>query len=133
MRGSEDDRRTFAIIGAAMEYHRILGPGFLEAVYREAFSKELLRREIPFRAEVELPVHYKGERLSTSYRADFVCFDSVIVELKALTQVTGVEEAQVLNYLKATGYTIGLLMNFGARSLQYKRLIFSHRESAGSA
>ena len=133
MRASEDDPRTFAIIGAAMEVHRVLGPGFLEAVYQEAFGKELLRREVPFRAEVELPVYYKGERLSTSYRADFVCFESVIMELKALTQLTGVEVAQVINYLKATGYTIGLLMNFGARSLQYKRLVSSHGKSVESA
>ena len=129
----ERDPRTFAIIGAAIEVHRELGAGFLEAVYQEAFARELAKREIPFRAEVELPVFYKGERLSSSYRADFVCFDSIIVEVKALGQLTGIEESQLINYLKASGHSVGLLLNFGARSLQHKRLVLSPRKSAESA
>lgn len=119
------DPRTFALIGAAMEVHRVLSPGFLEAVYPEAFARELSQQGIPFRAEVELPVFYKGDRLSTTYRAVFVCFDSVIVELKAVKQLTIVEEAQLLNYLKATGFQVGILFNFGAPSLQHKRYVFS--------
>ena len=87
----ERDPRTFAIIGAAMGVHGVLGPGFLEAVYHEALAREMTKRAVPFRSEVELPVFYKGERLSASYRCDFVCYDTVIVEVKALTHVTGLE------------------------------------------
>jgi GxxExxY protein len=126
----QKDPRTFEIIGAAMEVHRELGPGFLEAVYQEAFAGELARQRISFRSEVEPPVFYKGERLSTSYRADFVCFDSIIVEIKALGQLTGLEEIQGINYLKASGHTVGLLPDFGARSLENKRLALSPRKSA---
>ncbi len=129
----EKDPRTFAIIGAAIEVHRELGAGFLEAVYQEAFARELAKRGIPFRAEVELPVFYKGERLSSSYPADFVCFDSIIVEVKALGQLTGLEESQVINYLKASRHSIALLLNFGTRSLEHRRLVLSPKKSAQSA
>jgi len=108
MRGlTENDPRTYAIIGAAMEVHKQLGCGFLEPVYQEALTVEFSRQNIPFKREVRLPIHYKGQLLAPIYCADFICFDSVIVELKALAQMSGTEEAQVINYLKATGYEVG--------------------------
>jgi GxxExxY protein len=121
----ENDPRTFAIIGAAMEVHTLLGCGFLEAVYQEALAMEFKARDILFKREVCLPISYKGMVLSTSYCADFICFESVVVELKALAHMSGTEESQVINYLKATGYEVGILLNFGARSLQHRRLVLS--------
>ena len=122
---TDSDPRTFAIIGAAMEVHKLLGCGFLEAVYQESLALELTSRNIPFEREVCLPITYKGQLLKTAYCADFICFGSVVVELKALAHLSGTEESQVINYLKATGYQIGLLLNFGARSLQHRRLVLS--------
>jgi GxxExxY protein len=122
---SERDPRSYAIIGAAMEVHRQLGRGFLEAVYQDALEVELALRNIPFRREVELPITYKGQQLRTIYRADFICYDSISVELKALSRLSGNEKAQVLNYLRASNFEIGLLLNFGAPSLELKRLIFT--------
>ena len=128
---TENDPRTYAIIGAAIEVHKQLGCGFLEAIYQEALSIEFGKRNVPFRREVRLPVHYKGQLLSTTYCADFICFDSVVTELKALAHMSGTEEAQLINYLKATGYEVGLLLNFGGRSLQHRRFVLS--KSASSA
>jgi len=132
---SKRDPRTYAIIGACMEVHRVLGHGFLEAVYQEALAQEFAAREIPFAREVALVVYYKGTTLKCSYKADFVCFDGVIVELKALGALSGTEESQAINYLKATGLEVGLLVNFGCPSLEYKRFVFSSnlRKSAQSA
>jgi len=93
-----------------MEVHRQLGCGFLEPVYQEALAIEFANREIPFIREIKLPLVYKGQRLETSYCADFVCFNSVVVELKALSRMSGTEEAQVINYLKATGHQLDCLL-----------------------
>jgi GxxExxY protein len=122
------DPQTYAIIGAAMEIHKTLGHGFLEAVYHEAATLEFPAREIPFEREVLFEIRYKGTLLATRYRADFVCFGNIIVEFKAQSQLTGADEAQLLNYLKATGYQRGLLINFGAPSLEYKRMVFGYAD-----
>lgn len=129
MDADKRDPETYAIIGAAMEVHSTLGHGFLEAVYQEALAVEFTQRNIPFRREVELGIHYKNQKLPTAYRADFVCYDSVIVELKALTAIGNGETAQILNYLKATGFARGLLLNFGTPALQYKRISFTHPDN----
>ncbi|MEM6884577.1 MAG: GxxExxY protein, partial [Verrucomicrobiota bacterium] len=125
------DTETYNIIGAAMTVHRELGHGFLEAVYQSALAKEFRSQGIPFEREVRMPVAYRGEVIA-EYQADFICYGKVIVELKALQKLTGVEESQVINYLKATALKRGLLINFGAPSLQYKRLVFNLRKSASS-
>ena len=126
------DEQTYAIIGAAMAVHRELGHGFLEAVYQDALTLEFAGRHIPFVREAELPITYTGTVLQTGYRVDFICFENVVVELKALNQLTSKGESQLINYLKASGMQRGLLLNFGTESLQYKRMVFSRnrRESA---
>ena len=123
---TQRDPRTYQIIGAAMEVHRQLGCGFLETVYQEALALEFKSREIPFKRELLFNVTYKGLRLRTEYRPDFICFDSVIVELKALSSLSPVQESQLINYLKVTGLHTGLLLNFGARSLEQRRLVLNY-------
>ncbi len=122
------DSQTYAIIGAAMEIHRTLGHGFLESVYQEAAVVEFPLKGIPSVREVALPIKYKDVTLPTHYRADFVCFSEVIVEFKAISQLTNNDDAQVMNYLKATGFKRGLLINFGALSLQYKRIVWGYED-----
>lgn len=114
---------VFQIQGAIFEVNRVLGAGFLEAVYQEALALEFGTRGIPFAAKPQLTLVYKGTSLKQTYSPDFVCFDRVIVELKAVTELAPEHRAQVLNYLKATGLRVGLLVNFGrARKAQVERL-----------
>jgi GxxExxY protein len=125
------DPRTYAIIGAAMEVHRELGPGFLEAAYQRALAKELGLRGIRFAEQVPVPLHYKGEPLGVPFRADVVVGD-VLLELKALPALGRAERAQVAHYLKATQMAVGLLLNFGASSLQVERVVAKSPQSPES-
>ena len=125
------DERTFSIIGAAMEVHKELGCGFLEAVYqKEALGKEFIYQRIPFQAQPVIRIAYKGRALDKTYQPDFICYEEIIVEIKAISALSGLEEAQLINYLKATGLHIGLLLNFGSTSLEYRRLVYNLHESA---
>jgi GxxExxY protein len=120
---TDNDPETYAIIGAGMEVHSHLGRGFLENPYDEALAIELSQRGVPFQREVQLPVQYRGIVLPCSYRVDFLCYQDIIVELKALDRLSNIERAQVLNYLKARNGGRGLLLNFGGARLEYERFI----------
>ena len=110
-----------------MEVHRIIGCGFTEPIYQDAFEEELRLREIPYSREKTYLVTYKDKVLDKSFRIDFVCYDKVIVELKAVSDFTDEHYAQVCNYLKATGMELALLVNFGKKSLEYKRILRNSR------
>ena len=103
----------FAIQGAIFEVYREMGCGFLESVYQECLQNEFAHRQIPFIAQADLPIYYKGEKLVQAYKADFICFEKIIVELKAIKEVLPEHRAQVFNYLKAANFRVGLLVNFG--------------------
>lgn len=120
---NEKDPQTHAVIGAAMAVHRELGPGFLESVYAEALGRECAAQQLEFQREVQIQVHYRGEPLEAMFRADFICFGEVLVELKALNRLTQQAESQLLHYLKACKLKKGLLLNFGTPSLQFKRFV----------
>jgi GxxExxY protein len=116
------DERTYAIIGAAMEVHRQLGPGYLESIYRQALAIEFGVGGIGFLQELLLPVTYKGHDLGT-FRADFLCHGTIIVEIKATGSLSRADEAQIIHYLASSARNIGLLINFGSASLEYRRMI----------
>jgi GxxExxY protein len=117
---------VYAIVGAAMEVYNTLGPGFLESVYQEALELEFMERGIPFAAQRELNICYKQYRLQKLYIADFLVFDKIIVEIKALDRLTSREEAQLINYLKATRLEVGILINFGSiGKLEWKRMVLT--------
>ena len=122
---------VYAIAGAAIEVHKKLGPGFLEAVYQEALEIEFGLRGIPFTSQKNLTVRYKGVVLRKEYSADFVCYGKIIVELKALSKLSGTDEAQLLNYLRATGLEVGVLINFGSSPrLDWKRFVLSQKSAS---
>lgn len=125
--GGVRDPRTYEIIGAAMEVHRELGCGFGEVIFQDALEVEFRLRGIPYHREKPYHVFYKEHRLPSFLRPDFVCHEEVVVELKALSEIKGPEEAQLLGYLKATGFQIGLLINFGTTRLWHKRFIHASK------
>lgn len=106
------EEETYAIRGAIYEVYKTLGTGFLEAVYQEALELELAARGMPYKSQSEISINYKGKRLRQTYRADIICFDKVILELKAVKQLLPEHAAQLQNYLRATGTKFGLLVNF---------------------
>ena len=127
LQNNQRDPETYAIIGSAMEVHNQLGHGFLEAVYQEALVLEFTLRSVPFQREVGLEIRYKDQVLDHVYKPDFIGFGSIIVELKATDSLTRADEAQLLNYLKARGKARGILLNFGAPRLEYKRMVWNYK------
>jgi GxxExxY protein len=120
------DPQTYAIIGAAIEVHNVRGTGFLEIVYRDCCAVEFTERKLPFRMDVPFPLTYKGHSIGGVYRADFVCFDDIVVEIKAHTSKNlPADQAQMLNYLAASGKPRGLLLNFGGPKLTFQRFVMS--------
>lgn len=121
-------KEVYEIVGAAIEVHKELGPGFLEAVYQEALKMELEMRGIPFESQKPINIHYKNRLLEKEYIADLVCYGNIIIELKSTRKLTDVESAQLLNYLKASGWELGLLINFGSvGKLEWKRMVLTDK------
>ena len=112
---------VYRIVGAALAVANELGCGFLEAVYQEALALEFQESNIPFEPQKQITIGYKGKLLEKEYIADFVCYGNIIVEIKAIKKITEIEEAQLMNYLKATRLPVGLLINFGGMQLEWKR------------
>jgi GxxExxY protein len=118
------EEETYSIIGAAMDVYYRLGSGFLEPVYQEALAYEFGLRQVPFEAEKKLPITYKDHLLKKGYFADFVCYDQIIIEIKAITTLSPIEWSQIMNYLKASKPRIGLLFNFGSQGrMEMKRIV----------
>jgi GxxExxY protein len=117
---------VYAIVGAAMEVHRENGFGFSEPVYQECLEIELASRKISFVPQKEMPIFYKGKQIKKTYVADLISYDKIVIELKALDKLTAREEAQVINYLKVSGLEVGVLINFGAPSLEWKRIVLTN-------
>ena len=119
-------KESYEVLGAAMDVYNELGSGFLEAIYHDALEIELTARGIPYESQKPLIVFYRGQRLAHQYQADVLCYDSILLELKAVKEIHEVHLAQVLNYLKATGLALGYLINFGSpEKLQWQRVVLS--------
>ena len=114
---------SYNIVGAAFEVYNTLGYGFLEAVYQECLELEFQKRNIPYERETELSIYYNGDKLKQKYKADFVCYGKIIIELKAVSNITEAHQAQVFNYLRATKMNLGILLNFGCS--EKKRILLS--------
>ena len=124
---------SYEIIGAAMEVHRLLGCGFVEQVYQEALEKEFVLRKIPYEREKELIIRYKGDVLSKTFKADFVCYNKIILELKAVKEFVDDHYAQIYNYLRASDLELGILINFGSASIEYERIPASRKWGSKNA
>ena len=123
MQGMQSDQQTLQIIGAAMEVHRKLHRGLFEAFYCDALAIEFELRQIPFDAQREVQLEYKGRPLKRPHHMDFVCYGDVVVEVKAASTLSPADEAQLLNYLAMSRIKRGLLLNFGSKSLEHKRMV----------
>jgi len=123
---------VYAIVGASLAVLNELGSGFLEAVYQEALYLELKDRKIPAKQQFPINIMYRGRVLQKKYIADFLCYDQILVEIKVIRLITAIEEAQILNYLNATGYHLGLIINFGNPKLEWERYIVTQRRTLGS-
>lgn len=117
------EEESYKIIGICMEVHKKLGTGFLESVYQEVLQKEFVKRNVPFEQQKKLQLYYDQVELKKYFIADFVCFDKIIIEIKSVQFVNSNAKQQVINYLKATNFKLGLLINFGESSLKWKRII----------
>ena len=115
--------RTYKIIGACIAVHKALGNGFLESVYEEALEKEFIKRQIPYSRQHKLYILFNGEKLNKSFKVDFLCYDTIILEIKAARFLHNDNKKQTINYLHASGFQVGLLVNFGESSLKWKRFI----------
>lgn len=118
---------VFRVVGAAMSVANNLGCGFLEAVYQEALEIEFRDSSVPFEAQKAIDIFYKGIPLNKSYVADFLCYGAIIVEIKAIKEIGPLEEAQIINYLKATKKTVGVIINFGGKRMEWKRYVLTER------
>jgi GxxExxY protein len=119
------NEKTYKILGACFTVANTLGHGFLENVYQEALAIEFNATGIPYEKEKSIDIHYKDQKLKCSYIADFICYDSIIVELKAIQSIANTEKAQVINYLNACKFKVGLLINFGSPKIQYERIVLN--------